>query len=260
MTMHEGHRQRMRERFRREGLEGFAPHEVLELLLFYGRARGDVNPLAHELLDAFGSLKGVLEARPEQLMAVKGVGEETATLISLMLPMFRRYNACVCEERKRLVTRGEAQSYCRALMAGWRTERFYVLCLSVDNQLLGQRLVAEGTLAEVPAYPRTVVETALNYNAHSVVLCHNHPSGSASPSAEDVSSTYQLRDVLHRLGIRLQDHIIVAGNQAFSMLQNGLLEDAYPMPMEDTEQDELLVADGVNRMPPRRGRKAQTKG
>ena len=183
MTMHEGHRQRMRERFRREGLEGFAPHEVLELLLFYGRARGDVNPLAHELLDAFGSLKGVLEARPEQLMAVKGVGEETATLISLMLPMFRRYNACVCEERKRLVTRGEAQNYCRALMAGWRTERFYVLCLSVDNQLLGQRLVAEGTLAEVPAYPRTVVETALNYNAHSVVLCHNHPSGSASPSA-----------------------------------------------------------------------------
>ena len=112
----------------------------------------------------------------------------------------------------------------------------------------------------MPAYPRTVVETALNYNAHGGVLCHNHPSGSASPSAEDVSSTYQLRDVLHRLGIRLQDHIIVAGNQAFSMLQNGLLEDAYPMPMEDTEQDELLVADGVNRMPPRRGRKAQTKG
>ena len=260
MTMHEGHRQRMRDRFRREGLEGFAPHEVLELLLFYGRARGDVNPLAHTLLDAFGSLKGVLEARPEQLMAVKGVGEETATLISLMLPMFRRYSACVCEERRRLVTRGEAQSYCRALLAGWRTERFYVLCLSVDNQLMGQRLVAEGTLAEVPAYPRAVVETALNYNAHSVVLCHNHPSGSSLPSAEDVSSTYQLRDVLHRLGIRLQDHIIVAGNEAYSMLQNGLLEDPCPIPMEDTEADELLVADGVNRMPPRRGRKAQAKG
>lgn len=190
-------------------------------------------------------------------MAVKGVGEETATLISLMLPMFRRYNACVCEERKRLVTRGEAQSYCRALMAGWRTERFYVLCLSVDNQLLGQRLVAEGTLAEVPAYPRTVVETALNYNAHSVVLCHNHPSGSASPSAEDVSSTYRLRDVLHRLGIRLQDHIIVAGNQAYSMLQNGLLEDGCPM--EDTEE-EPVAADGVNRMPPRRGKRTQAKG
>ena len=89
--MHEGHRQRMRERFRLEGLDNFAPHEVLELLLFYARVQGDVNPLAHELLDSFGSIKGVLEARPEQLMAVKGVGEETATLLSLIVPVFRKY-------------------------------------------------------------------------------------------------------------------------------------------------------------------------
>ena len=183
MTMHEGHRQRMRERFRREGLEGFAPHEVLELLLFYGRARGDVNPLAHELMDAFGSLKGVLEARPDQLMTVKGVGEETATLISLMLPMFRRYSACVCEERQRITSRSEAAAYCQALLAGWRTERFYVICLSSAGQVLGRRKVAEGTLTEVLAYPRLVVETALSYNAHSVVLCHNHPSGDPTACA-----------------------------------------------------------------------------
>ena len=127
MGIHDGHRARLRARYIEEGLAHFNEIDTLELLLFYGRARGDVNPLAHELMDAFGSLKGVLEARTDQLMTVKGVGEETATLISLILPMFRRYNACVCEERKRLVTRGEAQNYCRALLAGWRTERFYVL-------------------------------------------------------------------------------------------------------------------------------------
>ena len=97
MTMHDGHRKRMRERFRLNGLEGFAPHEVLELLLFYGRARGDVNAIAHALLDTFGTLQGVLEATPAQLMSVPGVGEETATLISLMIPMFRRYSVCAAE-------------------------------------------------------------------------------------------------------------------------------------------------------------------
>ena len=101
MTMHDGHRCRLRERFRLEGLENFQPHEVLELLLFYARARGDVNPLAHTLLDTFGSLRGVLEAPVDQLTQVPGIGEETATLLSLMVPMFRRYELCICQERKR---------------------------------------------------------------------------------------------------------------------------------------------------------------
>lgn len=227
MTMHDGHRKRMRDRFRKEGLEGFAPHEVLELLLFYGRARGDVNPLAHQLLDAFGSIKGVLEARPEQLMSVDGVGEETATLIAMMLPVFRRYSVCVCEEKRSITNRTEASAYCKALQAGWRTEHFYVVCLNAAGQVLGQRLVAEGSLAEVPAYPRLVVETALNYNAHSVLLCHNHPSGVTLPSQDDIQSTQELLKVLYALHITLLDHIIVAGEQTYSMVQHGEL--IYPL-------------------------------
>ena len=119
-TVHDGHRSRMRKRYRHEGLDGFAPHEVLELLLFYGRARGDTNALAHSLLDCFGSLKGVLEATPEQLMTVKGIGEESATLLSLMLPMFRRYSACLIEKTKYLKTKAEALEYCLALLSGER--------------------------------------------------------------------------------------------------------------------------------------------
>ena len=223
MTMHEGHRARMRDRFRKEGLEGFAPHEVLELLLFYARARGNLNPLAHDLLDTFGSLKGVLEARPEQLLSVKGVGEETATLLSLIIPLFRKYQECLCAERKTLFRRVEAEKYCSALLAGLRSERFYVISVSTAVEVLGQRAVSEGSLNEVVAYPRLVVETALNYNAFGVILCHDHPGGVAEPSPDDVAVTQSIEAVLRHLGIRLIDHIIVAGGETYSMSLNGKL-------------------------------------
>lgn len=223
MAMHDGHRLRMRERFRQEGLEGFAPHEALELLLFYAKARGDVNPLAHELLETFGSLKGVLEARPEQLKTVKGVGEETATMLSLIVPMFRKYQECLCAERKTIRLRSAAEEYCTALMSGLRMERFYVIALSSSMKVLGRRIVGEGSLGEVPAYPRLVVETALNYNAFGVILCHNHPGGIAEPSMSDVEVTKNIEAVLAHLNIRLIDHIIVADTQTYSMSLHGHL-------------------------------------
>ena len=223
MTMHHGHRKRMRERFRQEGLEGFAPHEILELLLFYARARGDVNPLAHKLLDAFGSLKGVLEASPEQLMAVEGVGEETATFLGMMVPVFRKYQECLSDVGATLFRRVDAEKYCQALMAGLRKERLYLICLSSACKVLGRRLLSEGSIDEVPAYPRLVVETALNYNAYFVILCHNHPGGIAEPSAADLDTTLLLEAVLKHLGMCLIDHIIVAGNSTYSMNQHGKL-------------------------------------
>lgn len=220
-TLHDGHRHRMRERFLAGGFDGFAPHEVLELLLFYSRPRGDVNPLAHRLLDAFGSLKGVLEARPEQLMSVSGVGEETAALISLIVPLFRRYQACNREEPHRILGHADAMQYCISLLAGCRTERFYVIALSADRQLLGQRMISEGSLSEVVAYPRLVAETALNYNAFGILLCHNHPGGTLLPSGDDVSTTRQLQTLLTSMKIQLVDHIIVAGDEAYSMVRHG---------------------------------------
>lgn len=248
MTMHEGHRGRMRERFRKEGLDGFAPHEVIELLLFYGRARGDVNPLAHTLLDTFGSLKGVLEAGPEQLMTVKGVGEETATLLSLMLPMFRRYAACLCEEKKYISCRREAAEYCKALLAGLRTEHFYVISISADNRLLGHRLVAKGTLNETPAYPRIIMEAVLNHNAHSVVLCHNHPSGICKPSDADIATTRHIMYLLSGINVMLSDHIIVAGDQTYSMHDNNLWDDF-------SKENTLVPSDGKSHLMPRSKKK-----
>ena len=183
---HEGHREKLRQRFIREnGFEHFEDHQILELLLFYANPRGDTNPTAHALLNEFGSLKGVLEARPEMLMTVNGVGERAATLIS------------------------------------HRTERFYVISLNAKCAVLGRRKISDGSLSEVSAYPRMVMETALNYNAHSVLLCHNHPGGTCAPSPEDIASTIQLQQLLNGVGIMLLDHIIVANDSTYSMIQHG---------------------------------------
>lgn len=222
-SVHTGHRKRVRERFRKEGLEGFAPHEVLELLLFYGRARGNVNPLAHALIEHFGSLRGVLEAEHDQLLKVDGVGEETATLISMLVPVFRRYAAEMTAEHKVLLSRADAIRYCIALQAGRRKESLFAIFINSSHEVLGQKMIAEGTISEVPAYPRVLVETALAFNAQGVVLCHNHPGGSVIPSRDDVEATRRMERILAELDITLLDHIIVAGEMTYSMTCHGVI-------------------------------------
>ena len=257
MTMHEGHRQRMRERFCREGLDGFADHEVLELILFDCIPQGNVNPLAHRLLDAFGSLHGVLEAQVDQLMSVNGVGERTAVRLSMLLPLLRRYHQSLCQERRRIINRSEASAFCLSLLTGWRTERFYLICLSADMEVLGTRLIAEGSLTEVNAYPRLVVEAALNQNAHSVVLCHNHPSGAVEASAEDIQTTLQLQSILTPLDITLLDHIIVAGKETYSLVQHGdLNHDAL---LGRLPAGAMVAADSSGHLLPKRTRRQKNK-
>ena len=220
--IHAGHRDKMRDRFIHDkGFENFADHQILELLLYYSRTRGDTNPTAHALLDEFGSLKGVLEARPEQLMQVKGIGKQQAVLISMVVPLTRVWHRCAMEKPQRIGNSREAEDYCLSILAGERTERFYVISLNAKCNVLGRRKISEGSLSEVSAYPRMVMETALNYNAHSVLLCHNHPGGTCAPSPEDIASTLQLQRLLNGVGILVLDHIIVAGDRTYSMIQHG---------------------------------------
>ena len=220
---HAGHRMRLRKRFRDEGgFDHFKDHEILELLLMYGAPRRDVNGLAHALLDQFGSLKAVLEAKPEMMMqAVKGVGEAQATMISIAVPLARVWERCAMIQPQKITNRSELEAYCRSRLMGQRTERFIVICVDAQCRLLGQRVISEGSLSEVSAYPRSVMETALNYNAHSVFFCHNHPGGTCAPSTEDVASTIQLQRLLNGVGILVLDHIIVAGTNTYSMAQHG---------------------------------------
>ncbi len=219
---HAGHREKLRQRFIHEnGFESFEDHQILELLLFYANPRSDTNPIAHALLDTFGSLKGVLEARPEMLMKVPNVGEKAATLISMVVPFTRVWNRCAMAVPERIGNSREAEKYCLSILAGSRNESFYVVSLNAKCAVLGRRRISEGSLSEVSAYPRMVMETALNYNAHSVLLCHNHPGGTCAPSPEDIASTLQLQRLLNGVGILLLDHIIVANESTYSMVQHG---------------------------------------
>ena len=219
---HAGHRQKLRDRFIREkGFENFEDHQILELLLFYANPRSDTNPIAHELLERFDNLKNVLEARPERLMTVKGVGDKAATLISMVVPLTRAYERYAMQDQRRVGNCRDAEHYCKSLLMGEQNERFYVICLNAQCQIVGKRRISEGSLSEVSAYPRSVVETSLNHNAHSVLLCHNHPGGTCAPSREDIASTTQLQRILGALNILLLDHIIVAGTQTYSMIQHG---------------------------------------
>ena len=213
---------KLRERMEAEhGFEYFSAEEILATLIGFSSPTDKAPDIAAALLNAFGSLKGVLEARPEQLRSVTGVGAKTAALISAVVPLVRRWSRETMAAPDRIGNSREAESYCKSLLAGRRNEGFYVIALNAKCNILGTRMISEGSLSEVSAYPRMVMETALNYNAHSVLLSHNHPGGTCAPSPEDIASTLQLQRLLNGVGILVLDHIIVANDQTYSMIQHG---------------------------------------
>lgn len=213
---------RLRERLLNEcSLESFDDNEILSTILSYANGTKDTSGLVARLLDSFGSLKAVLEARPEQLLKVDGMNRTRASLISLMIPMARVWQRCASNMPDRIGNSREAENYCMSLLIGERLENFWVIALNAKCNVLGKRRISTGSLSEVSAYPRLVMETALNYNAHSVLLTHNHPGGTVAPSPEDISSTIQLQRLLNGVGILVLDHIIVAGDKTYSMIQHG---------------------------------------
>ena len=216
---------RLRERLMTEhGFESFDDKEVLSIVLSYAKGAKDTAGLVKRLFDAFGSLKAILEARPEQLMSVDGMTFSRASMISLVVPLTRVWHRCVMAAPDRISNTREAENYCLSLLAGERLENFFAIALNSKFNVLGKRRISMGSLSEVSAYPRLVMETALNYNAHSVLLCHSHPGLTCAPSPEDISSTLQLQRLLNGVGILVLDHIIVAGDKTYSMIQHGDLD------------------------------------
>lgn len=213
---------RLRERLMADrSFEEFEDREILSTILSYSSGTKGLIGLTDRLLDAFGSLKGVIEARPEQLLRVSGMNTTRASLIAMIVPITRVWHRCAMDVPDHIGNSREAENYCLTLLAGERVENFYVIALSAKCQVLGRRRISSGSLSEVSAYPRLVMETALNYNAHSVLLTHNHPGGTCAPSPEDISSTVQLQRLLNGVGILVLDHVIVAGNKTHSMIQHG---------------------------------------
>lgn len=224
MQGHEGHRKRLRERFESAGLEAFAPHEALELLLTYAIPRRDTKPIARALLDRFGNLGAVLGASPEELRAVEGIGDHAATLITLMLPLMRLYGREQAQKAKEQPLAQSWMDYCRSLLMGERYERVYVLALDAKGVLINKTLISSGDEGEAAFYPRLAVAALLRCGAQGAVLCHNHPDGDVRPSLADRQLTQALIPLLAPLGIDLLDHIIVSDTAAFSFAQSGLIK------------------------------------
>lgn len=222
---HRGHRSRMKERFLRQGLEGFAPHEVLELLLFYAVPRKDTNVLAHTLLGRFGSLRGVFSASREELMLVEGVGEHTASLLEMILPLHTRLRLEEQPSQMEMCTPLQIAAYLGPLFQDRKGECFYLLCLDAAQRLLQSECVAEGTATETRVDPQRLVATALRSGCAAVVFAHNHPGGKTEPSAEDVQFTRRMISVLDGIGIPVLDHMIFSGEDFFSFNGQGLIQD-----------------------------------
>ena len=221
MSIHIGHRQRLKDRFRAEGLDHFDERHVLELLLFYAIPQRDTAPLARELLDHFGSLSQVLDASAAELEKVNGVGSNVSTLLTLITQISRYYLVQRTSNITILNTTELCGQYLMQHFHGRRNETVFVLCLDAKCKVLCCKEVGEGSVNSANIPIRRIVEIALSVNATTVILAHNHPSGLAIPSHEDILTTKRVAMALDTVEICLADHIVVADDDFVSMAQSG---------------------------------------
>lgn len=218
------HRKRLRERFQKAGVGGMHDYELLELLLTYSIPRRDVKPVAKMLISEFGSLSGVLDAEPQKLEELKGVGTMTATLIRLVKELYGSYLAENMKRGDVLSSPEAVTEFARVRLAGLKNEAFMVIFMNVKNEVIDYTLLQEGTVDNVAVYPRRIIESALGRHASGLILVHNHPSGNPVPSGEDKRLTQDIVDAALTLDIRVLDHIIVGKSGYFSFLENNLID------------------------------------
>ncbi len=214
---HKNHRSRLRDTFRKAGVDGLPDHNILEFLLFYSIPRKDTNELAHKLIAEFGSLSRVFDATYEQLMDIDGIGESSALLISMIPGLCRRYSEGKSKGRVNLSERENAEKYLVEKYYGCKTEIFYMLCLDATGNLINCCKLGEGTPETVLIDKRYVMQLAFRNDADKIIFAHNHPKGIAAPSRNDLELTNEFSTLFASVGIRLVDHIIVAGNDTLSL-------------------------------------------
>ena len=204
-----GHRERLRERFRKGGAEALADYELLELILFRAMPRRDVKPLAKALIARFGSFAEVVSARPERLAEIEGLGEAAIVEIRIVEAAARRLAKSSIERRPSMSSFAAVVDYCRTAMAFLDHEEFRILFLDKKNFLIADEVQGVGTVDHAPVYPREIMRRALELGASALILVHNHPSGDPEPSTEDIYLTHQIIAVGKSLKIVVHDHLIV---------------------------------------------------
>lgn len=208
----------MKARFLREGLDAFEDHNALELLLFYAVPQRDTNELAHKLISAFGSFSAVFDAPVESLMQVGGIKENAAILIKLIPALYGKYAQNKQSAGTLFLKSAQAAGeYLVPQFAGQSAERFLAICMNHKCKVLKTVVISDGTANSTALRSRQLAEAVIHTGATNVILAHNHPEGVAAPSMQDVDATRYLFSMLRNLGVKLNDHIIVAGDDWFSM-------------------------------------------
>ena len=223
-NVHQGHRQRLRKTFLEYGLDVLPDVNVLELLLFYAVPQKDTNPIAHRLLEEFHTLHGVFSAPVEELVRRGGLTETAAALLKLVTEAARRSQISRASMDDLLTTTKKCGDYLAPYFYGATEEMVYVLALDAKCKVLGCAKLFDGTINSASFNVRSVMEFAMRTKATSIVLAHNHTSGIAVPSQEDIHTTHAVAEALGVMGVLLADHIVVADEDYVSMLDSGFLQ------------------------------------
>ena len=226
----QGHRERIKEKFLKNGIDGFAEYEILELLLTYCIPRKDTKPIAKELLNKFKSLDNVFKADFDKLSAVDGLGKNSIAFLKLIgdLPSIiykdeLKNKKLVDKETLKISNKDILLKYLRNKIAYEEIEKFYVLYLSSSNEVIEFEENSVGTLDRSSVYPREIYKKIINLNAKSIILAHNHPSDNITPSKCDIELTNEIAKGLKNFGALLIEHIIITKNSYFSFLEEGLI-------------------------------------
>lgn len=222
LPSHTGHRQRLRDRFMRAGSDALADYEMLELVLFRAIPRRDVKPLAKALLARFNDFEGVLSAPPERLAEIGGLSLGAITELKIVAAAAVRLSQAKAHGRPVLSSWSAMMNYCNALMSRLEAEQFRVFFLDKKNQLMGDEVLNEGSIDQVAVYPRVVAKRALDMNAASIILAHNHPSGDPTPSQADIIMTRKIVQACRSLDVKVLDHVIIGREFNASFQQLGL--------------------------------------
>lgn len=209
---HDGHRERLRNRFLNSA-SSFEDHELIELILFYSIPRKNTNEIAHRLLNRFGSIKGILDASVEALTEVDDIGLSTAVYLKAIANLVLKYRVADQKPDDILKSPTSLSSFLKTLFIGTENESSYILLFDNSKRLLTCTKIGEGFSMEHTISLRKAAQTAITSNAASAILVHNHPNGKAFPSGEDIHATNRAKMVLEALGVVLMEHFIIANNE-----------------------------------------------
>ena len=218
--MHTGHRERLKKKFLKYGLDGFEPHEALELLLFWAIPRKDTNELAHKLINKFGSITAVFDAPIKILKEIEGIGENSAIFLKLMPEIARIYQEDKHMINKKVPSLEDCYNKLVSEFTGRTEETVAIMLFDSKGKIVYDGIINKGSVNAVEIYSRRIIELLSAYSATSIIIAHNHPSGIALPSREDIRSTDKLKIIFENMSVAFIDHIIVADGDFVSMRQD----------------------------------------